>query len=52
MRLIKCSLNLRSKYRKLKWLRIGVFYIYLIITIFQRPIWCNIHEYDVLLVII
>ncbi|CAD8054028.1 unnamed protein product [Paramecium primaurelia] len=40
------SVMLMQKYKKHKIIRTVFFYIYLIITIFQRPTWCNFVDYQ------
>ncbi|CAD8143694.1 unnamed protein product [Paramecium pentaurelia] len=40
------SVILMQKYKKHKMIRTVFFYIYLIITIFQRPTWCNFIDYQ------
>ncbi|CAD8046030.1 unnamed protein product [Paramecium primaurelia] len=40
------SVILMQKYKKQKMIRTVFFYIYLIMTIFQRPTWCNFVDYQ------
>ncbi|CAK72342.1 unnamed protein product (macronuclear) [Paramecium tetraurelia] len=41
------SVILMQKYKRQKMIRTVFFYIYLIITVFQRPTWCNFVDYQV-----